>query len=181
MNIFYIEIDPVKAAQALCNKHISRMPLESLGMLAYAFPEGEAPYPNKRDSHYNHPASKWARESLENFEWLLAHAIAQCVEYTARYKREHYSQQYISQIEDMERPVFPTKGLTPFARCFGTWKEVINPMVHDTLEAYRSFYMADKETFAKWPSINMIPAWWNFEPKEKYVDKNFINGNYIKR
>jgi hypothetical protein len=71
MNIFVLDTDPQIAAGFLCNKHVVKMSLESAQMLCSAFENGEAPY---KRSYYNHPCTKWARESQANYEWLLAHA-----------------------------------------------------------------------------------------------------------
>lgn len=182
MNIFTLSEDPFVAAKMLCNKHISRMPLESMGMLMYAFPENSTPVDNSyKGRHYKHPASIWARHSAENFKWLLNHAIEQCIEYTKRYKRTHDSEKHIVWIlNHWGEYMFNSVELTPFARCFSTYKELLDSTIPNTIEAYREFYKLDKENFAKWPSLDAIPHWW-IEKSEKYVDKNFVNGNYTKR
>jgi hypothetical protein len=184
MNIFPIadKFCPIKSAQELCNRHSSRMPLETGGMLAFAFPEGEAPIANSRKNrHYIHPASKWVRESLANFEWTITHGLAQCEEYTRRYKRRHATQDFIEWAEKNYKFLsFGMKEQTPFARCFGIFKETLNEEEPDTLQAYRKFYWLDKQDFAKWTSLKAIPQWWQ-EVSDKYVDKAFINGVYSKR
>ena len=182
MNIFVLDQDPIKAAKQLCNKHSSRMPLETAGMLSFAFPEGETIIKNERKNrHYSHPASIWARESLENFEWLLLHGLSQCEEYTKRYKRTHDSQFFIEWAEKNYKYLnFTKKQQTPFARCFGQFKELLNLEVPSTLDAYRKFYWLDKKEFAKWPSLKDIPDWW-IEKNNNFLDKNFKNGVYMKR
>ena len=70
MNIFVLHKDPVVAAQMQCDKHVVKMLLESAQMLCSPFEPGSAPY---RRSHYNHPCSKWARESSSNYQWLWDH------------------------------------------------------------------------------------------------------------
>ena len=49
MNIFYVDSDPVIAAQQLVDKHVVKMPLETAQLLCSAFPQGAAPY---RRNHY---------------------------------------------------------------------------------------------------------------------------------
>lgn len=182
MNIFVTSPCPIQSAKNLANRHSVRMPLESLGMLAFAFPEGEAPVPNLRSNrHFKHPASVWGRQSKENFEWLLTHGLAQCEEYTHRYKREHDSEKHIRWIWENHRFIdFDSNDLTPFARCFSSFKDQINAYFTDTIDAYQEFYRLDKKDFAKWPSQKMIPDWW-IDKSEKWVDKNFKDGIYIKR
>jgi Pyrimidine dimer DNA glycosylase len=181
MNIFHTDPCPIVSAKNLCNKHSSRMPLESMGMLMYAFPEGSTPVDNSYDHrHYKHPSSIWARQSKDNFEWLMIHAIMQCEEYTRRYKREHDSEKYIKwAIDQYKYLTFPKVGLLPFARCFSTFKQHLDMTEPDTVLAYRKFYILDKP-FAKWPNSASIPEWWP-DKSEKSVDKMFKDGNYTKR
>ena len=67
MNIFVLDTDPQTAARLMCNKHVVKMILESAQMLCSAFENGEAPY---RRAYYNHPCTKWARESKHDVPQL---------------------------------------------------------------------------------------------------------------
>lgn len=184
MNIFSIANNncPIQSAKQLCGRHSSRMPLETMGMLMFAFPEGETPYPNERKNrHYTHPASIWCRKTKDNFEWTLIHGLAQCEEYTRRYKRQHASEQHVHWAEkNYKHLTFQESDQTPFARCFGPFKQELDASEPDTLKAYRKFYWLDKNSFAKWPSKKEIPEWWP-EISDRFVDKAFIDGNYSKR
>lgn len=182
MNIFAVNPCPIISARELCNRHKSRMPLESAGMLAFAFPENEVPIPNLRSNrHYVHPASIWARESKPNYEWLLLHALTQAEEYKKHYKREHDSEKHINWfVDNYKYLTFPKLELTPFARCFGPFKQQLDLTESDAIQAYRKFYWLDKKPFARWPSFDKIPDWWS-EKTLDFVDKNFKNGVYIKR
>jgi hypothetical protein len=184
MNIFAIGENycPILSARELCNKHASRMPLETAGMLSFAFPEGETSINNKRSNrHYIHPASIWVRQSLANFEWTVLHGLAQCEEYTIRYKRRHASQDFIEWSEkNYKHLTFSVLDMTPFARCFSAFKEQLDATEPDTLAAYRKFYILDKKSFAKWPTLDKIPEWWD-DKTSSCVDKSFINGIYTKR
>ena len=114
MNIFAVDKDPKISAQQLCDKHVVKMILESAQMLCSAYPNGDAPY---KRAFYNHPCTIWARESQENYEWLLDHAYAMCQEYTRRYGKVHKS---IDAIEwcgkNYIKLRLPRKGLTKFAQ-----------------------------------------------------------------
>lgn len=181
MNIFATSQCPEESAKNLCLRHKIRMPLETAGMLVFAFEENTTPIPNLRSNrHYKHPASIWARESRENYEWLLLHGLFLCDEYKKCYKREHDSQKHIIWCSaNIDKIGFNSNNLTPFARCFSTFKTVLEPVI-DTFKAYQEFYKLDKKDFARWPDINRIPNWWP-EKSEKWVDKNFVGGQYIKR
>lgn len=131
--------------------------------------------------YVNHPSSIWARQSKENFEWLLLHAMALAEEYQYRYKRQHDSLKGIDWIaNNYHKLSFDKKGLLPFARCFGEFKTQLDLTIPDPVLAYREFYRLDKVGFARWPDQESIPDWW-FDKSEKWVDKNFKNGQYIKR
>ena len=111
MNIFYIDHDPVQAAQWMVDKHVVKMILESAQLLSTAHrvldgvqTNGKSKtgrnvkrfvLPDARDSvlysatHINHPSAIWCRKSVENYSWLVDHMFALMAEYTYRYEREH--------------------------------------------------------------------------------------------
>jgi len=179
MNIFVTDSNPFSAAKNLCNRHIVKMPSETSTMLKMAFSDL---HPNhKKIAYFSHPASIWVRQSLHNFEWTVLHGLAQCEEYTIRYKRRHASQDFIEWAEQNYQYLeFPTVDLTPFARCFSSYKETLDKEEPNTLLAYRKFYSLDKKDFAKWPTANHIPDWWE-DKSDNYIDKSFVNGIYSKR
>ena len=151
MNIFVVDNDPVTAAKQLCDKHVVKMILESAQMLCSCFPKGEAPY---KRAFYNHPCTIWARESKENYEWLLDHAYAMCQEYTRRYGKVHKSLDTIHWCFcNYNQLNLPRKGLTPFAQAMP--EEYKNDCA---VTAYRAYYNGEKSYFAKWTTRD-IPKW----------------------
>ena len=73
--------------------------------------------PHHTKSFYNHPCTIWARESQENYEWLLDHAYAMCQEYTRRYGKVHKSIHAIEWCgKNYHKLSLPRTGLTPFAQ-----------------------------------------------------------------
>ena len=151
MNIFAVDTDPKIAAQQLCDKHVVKMILESAQMLCAVFPKGEAPY---KRAFYNHPCTKWARESEENYEWLLSHAFAMCQEYTKRYGKIHKSLEAIHWCGcNYHKLDLPRIGLTKFAQAMPD--EYKNKC---SVTAYRSYYNGEKAYFAKW-SKRETPSW----------------------
>ncbi len=132
MNIFYLDKDPVVAAQMMCDKHVVKMILESAQMLstAHRVLDGD----KKADSrglykmvHKNHPCSKWVRECDANYEWLWNHMDAN-----------------IPYGDFTE----PPQCMPPY--CKGT----------DTVNSYRTYYILEKSGFANWTKRNM-PEWFN--------------------
>lgn len=160
INIFVLDEDPQVAARSLCNAHVVKMCVETAQLLVTAYPRGMMPY---RHTHFNHPCAKWVRESLSNFKWLLVHGLELCEEYTRRYGRIHKTQAIIELMLDSE-PVLSDIGLTSFARAIKEpWKaETVHLSV---VEAYRTYYVADKARFARWSPRAAPPEWWPFEER----------------
>ena len=91
MNIFYLDKDPVKAAQVQYNKHVVKMILESAQMLCTAhrfYGNDNVPY---KTAHLNHPSTIWVRQNSIHYDWLYDHMIALGNEYTKRYDKTHLS------------------------------------------------------------------------------------------
>ena len=109
MNIFILNNDPVRAAQAQCDKHIVKMPLESAQMLstAHRILDGtETKRPSKSGktmvkywtldnlyedvmysvAHRGHPCTVWSMETNANYNWHYEHFVALCDEYKYRYR-----------------------------------------------------------------------------------------------
>jgi len=100
MNIFVTDRCPIQSARNLPDKHIVKMPLETCQMLSIIYSDwyygvGElhksdgTPYATKRGAFRNHPCTQWAAANQFNLAWLIAHGIALCNEYTARYGKRH--------------------------------------------------------------------------------------------
>ena len=151
MNIFVLDNDIAKSAKYLNDKHVVKMLLEHCQLLCSQFPKGEAPY---RQTHYNHPCSKWARESQQNYEWLMLYTAEMFKEYTKRYGKIHKSQQVLRWCRENYRKLeLPSKGITPFAQAMpDKYKD------RNAVKAYRAYYMGDKRHIAQWKT--QIPHWW---------------------
>ena len=74
MNIFKLDKTPQLCAQTHCDKHVSKMILESAQMLCTTlWTNGQsAPY---KPVHAKHPCTLWVGASLENWLWLKELAI----------------------------------------------------------------------------------------------------------
>ena len=161
MNIFYLDSDPVVAAQMLCNRHVVKMGLESVQMLGCLLPQDMAPY---KHTHRNHPSTVWALTSDENYLWLVRHAEAIFAEYTKRYGKIHKSELALIKIKAIVNALvdsgafhrmFPRIGLTPMPQCMPDDCKVLA----DSVAAYRKYYKKHKASFAIWPE-NQTPTWW---------------------
>jgi hypothetical protein len=142
MNIFILSEDPTEAAQLQCDKHVVKMVLETAQLLSTVKHQYGEPAPYKA-THANHPCTKWAAHSLENFQWLHAHGMALGDEYTYRYGKQHKSH---TVIQGLQPPVaMPSLGLTPFALAVpGELRSA------SAVTTYREYYRQHKISIAAW-------------------------------
>ena len=110
MNIFYLDQDPRQCAEWMVDKHVVKMILETAQLLSTAhrvldgqlvevsfFVDGLDRRVKKKKlwlledtrnevlynaTHMNHPSAIWARQSVENYNWLVEHLFALGDEYT---------------------------------------------------------------------------------------------------
>lgn len=115
-----------------------------------------------KPTHTNHPSTKWARESKQNFIWFITHAFAVSAEYSKRYGKIHKSNAIlVKALDNMDKLELPDIGLTEFAiainehqfcRLFCPNFDSLSP-----IEKYREYYNYDKAAFAKWKGA--APYW----------------------
>lgn len=161
MNIFILDIDPIQAARWHCDSHIVKMPTEIAQILntnsillgGDAYERDYLPFGKYKISYPNHPITKWARETLANFEWTALYGLALCDEYTKRYKKVIKSQRAIEWV--IESGNKPSGGsLTKFY--IGVKPQYI---LDDVVDSYRLSYCLDKASFAKWNHGTLPPPW----------------------
>lgn len=151
MNIFYVDKDPVTAAQQLVDKHVVKMPLETAQLLCTAFPQGSAPY---KRTHFNHPSAVWTRKSKANYLWLIQHGLALCEEYTKRYGKIHKSLEVIlwckEKIDLIEWQDF----------VFADPPECMpdDCKLGNSVDSYREYYRKHKSYIYKWTNREK-PEW----------------------
>jgi len=179
MNIFFLDIDPKKAAEYMCDKHIVKMIVESVQMLSnpYYYQLGikkmsevndnnkdkvnktwsglprQTPY---RISFPGHPCSVWVSFSMSNWNWLLTHALELCNQYQLRYNKTHSILPNLLWMQQTP-PNIPDIGLTPPAQAMP-----IKYKNTDVTIAYQDYYLGEKESFAKWKNGN-IPYFWKLK------------------
>ena len=180
MNIFYLDEDPYVAAQMCCNKHMSKMIIESAQMLstAHRMLDGVVEkrssvsgkrmvnyyrLPDWRENvlykavHFNHPCNQWIRETSSNYDWLYQHFIGLGKEYERRYGRKHET------ILKLKEPLWciPTNlkfaKLTPPALAMQNNPECI--IKDDPVKSYQNFYITKQKRFKMvWPD-GEEPSW----------------------
>lgn len=160
MNIFVLDTDPVLCAQYHFNKHLPKMVLETTQLLNNALSiVGPSYTPIYRTTHLNHPCTKWASYSKENFQWLLSLGFALSEEYTYRYGKRHACHQHLDLFaKPRQINLMPTKGAQPFVKCMPEYLKVADPV-----QSYRNYYRNAKAYMAFWRK-RPIPEWWNTTP-----------------
>jgi hypothetical protein len=158
MNIFYINEDPIVAARELADDHIRKMQIESAQMLCTTFWHyGHwAPY---KKAHYNHPSTKWTRQSIHHVDWLLNHGFEICSEFKKRYGKTHATENVLEWVRVNKHLLdgkIPTTEFIPPPQCMP--EEYKLP---DTIEAYKKFYIEDKIGVKglSWKKLNNKPSW----------------------
>lgn len=168
MNIFCLHENPVLAAMMMCDQHIkSKMIVESAQMIANCFSLEQlknAPLTKngevRKYSYFNHPCSKWVRETRGNMQWLLFHAAGIDAEKHMRgYTNPHHSMKFIvwamnnihiAQYND------PTKDITDFAIAINensNCRKIPDFENLNAIEKYRLYYKHDKP-FATYTNTN---------------------------
>ena len=172
MNIFFLDSDPRKAAEAMCNKHVIKMILESAQLLCTAhhlIPIWKD-FPDKfyKATHINHPCAIWVRQCSGNYCWLSQHASYLCKEYTYRYDKIHASQSIIKWCNsNIAADVLNFGNILAESKVFGYGSDPPQCMpeeykCNDTVQAYRNYYLNHKRHTMemKW-TRRSPPEWWN--------------------
>ena len=149
MNIFILDRDPMRAARAHCDKHVSKMILESAQMLSTVL---GGPY---KPTHANHPCTKWIAESQANAEWVINLSWYLNDEWRARYghNHNHKSWEVIRELDVSDAVAkLPRGRRTPFALAMPEEFKC-----GDAVTSYRAYYKS--KPFAKW-EYSKQPRWW---------------------
>ena len=178
MNLFAVDYDPVKAAQALPDKHVVKMCVENAQMLAVAVGPLHGygwGHIRKKDgsfysekAHFNHPSTKWVRARHANTAWAIVHGLALCHEYMGRYGKTHAAViahldaarlfktyvGYLSKWEEAEE----------FARAMPDY--IKNDQSIGSVEAYRK-YVIEHKPWATWKDESRKPTWWTLSVAAK--------------
>jgi len=159
MNIFYLDKDPMIAAQMMCDKHVVKMILESAQLLstAHRVLDGDV-YADSvglyKTAHKNHPSTIWTRASVHNYMWLYNHMISLMQEYTCRYGKHHASERLVAPLRKTPTTI-PVVDFSDPPQCMPDYCKT-----EDTVSAYRYYYINEKASFAKWKNAK-IPEWFN--------------------
>jgi hypothetical protein len=154
MNIFVLDDDIRQCARAHCDKHVVKMILEYTQILCTVcnLRGTKTPY---RSTHQNHPCVQWANFSKQNWLWLKKLTRALNTEYRYRYHRnKNHAAAIVAQKLSAPKDL-PACGLTEFPQVMPSTFRV----KHNSVLAYRSYYLGMKHSFATW-TRRRPPSWW---------------------
>jgi hypothetical protein len=171
MNIFILDSDIRKSVSYYCDEHIRKMPIETAQMLSYAhhlFPKEDFELINLIKESYlheyslrraNHPCSKWVRESLSNYQFLVQLGLELCEEFEKRFNHKIISEEKIKWCS-LNYPLLPLKHITPYVQCMpDQYKIKTGNFLEDVIKAYRNYYIGEKIKWATWNRAESIPDW----------------------
>ena len=176
MNIFYVDDDPVIAAQSLVNKHVVKMIVETSQLLstAHRVLDGQMTIimtakkrrkkhwclPDYREAilykatHVNHPSAVWTRASTENYKWLLHHLYGLLDEYTHRYNKTHKCEEKVLYLLEKLPTNLTATEWTQMPCCMPE-QYIISA---DPVTNYRQYYNFGKSHLHAWKNRDK-PGW----------------------
>lgn len=164
MNIFFCDRDPAAAAIALPDKHIVKMPVETVQMLVsaclrYDLQPGvlTAAGTVHKGGYANHPCTRWAGDNFNNAYWLLEHGQALCAEYSLRYGKQHFAATQLAQLLPTLFALPAAPGMTPPALAMPDDLKTDSP-VDSYRNCIRAKVAAKPDSFV-WRKGRAAPAW----------------------
>ena len=180
MNVFYLDEDVKECAKMHVDKHVVKMIVEYAQLLSTAHRMLDAveytglskngrkvkryrfenDYYDKtfyQAVHYHHPSAVWARASRMNYRWLYDLFVALCDEYTYRYGKKHSTDLKLRVLLAMSPKNIPDKPFTQPTPAMSHYPDCI--VEGDSLKSYHNYYIAAKNSFAKWTKRN-VPSWY---------------------
>lgn len=151
MNFFYCDENLQKAAEALDDKRLIKMILETAQLLATAInlSGGKATY---KTTHQNHPVAIWTRKNRANYYITFLYFNYLCLEYWIRFNKDHKCSSYTKEFDEGQYWLEDSKIFDLPVNCT-TFKEET-----DLVQAYRKYLNY------KWANDKRSPKWTNRNP-----------------
>jgi hypothetical protein len=140
MNIFYLDVDPIKAANLHCLRH-TKMILESAQMLSTCVNKQIFNKDLYKSTHLHHPCTLWVQESKDNFIWLVNMSLALCENYANRHNGIRHKSEAIIRLaySYLNQLSFKYSGLTTIKQVMPDKYKSDNPV-----KAYLMYYIYEK-------------------------------------
>lgn len=169
MNIFRLHDDPDTCSQYFTNRHVVSQLKEQCQLMSTAHHVAGSKLDLStiyRKTHQNHPSGTWARESVDNYQWLHKLTVCLAKEYTYRYGRVHAveSSRLLAKLRRV--PNIPDIGPTKQTMAMPERYHCYNPVV-----AYRNYYVNSKSHLFAWRNREM-PPWlvqFGFVQEDEFV------------
>lgn len=178
MNVFYLHNKPEICAKQHNDKHVVKMIVEYAQILstAHRMLDGEVYYEMSKNNrkiqrfflnderekhlykacHYNHPSTKWARQSNNNYTWLYTLWYHLCKEYTHRYGKIHKTDADLRDWLHLVPNRIPVGYLTQPPPAMKKFPQCI--VEGDSIQSYRNYYKVAKASFNIWTKRD-APEW----------------------
>lgn len=181
MNLFILDDDLDRCAEAHIDKHVGKMQLEAAQLMATTLwvdkvlgfvPRKltsdeigaikkltsvepsieERTFTRYLPTHINHPCAIWVRSSLGNYTWTHCYVNALNSENVWRGNKSHASCAEVNRMPDPKH--ITCDQMTPFALAMpDEYKSAY------AIEAYRNYYIGEKRDIASWKRRGP-PDWW---------------------
>jgi hypothetical protein len=189
MNIFVLDLDPIKCSKYLCDIHLNKMVTEHTQMLANCFKPETLKHATKTQkgterkySYYNHPCSVWLRKDIANFKWLCRYTLAMLDERMFRGFKDHFCEEFVKMcsLQKPDNLEGYSDEITDFALAMPEqYKE------KDIVNSYRSYYIMEKQRDkrGKWMlyySHRELPEWFPKELKERCENESLLRNKKTK-
>jgi len=180
MNLFVLDLDPIKAAQLQCDKHVVKMIVESAQMLStahrmldgvkekrlsksgkrmvdyYVHPNNNLEAVLYKAVHFAHPCTVWTMETNNNYNWHYVHFCALCDEYKHRYGKEHSTDTLLREVLSTPPRNIEVGYKTKQPLAMKSNPECMGP---DVVESYRAYYQTKQKRFKMAWTKREIPDW----------------------
>jgi hypothetical protein len=156
LNIFATNKCPVKSAEHLDDKRVSKMILETAQLLSCAVRLAGVDIGYKI-THKNHPSAVWTRQTRGNFQWLVEHGRALANEHFKRRGKHHKSAQVIELVAEYAS-VIPEGELQPHSNNARRADMGIDYTYLDNTYLAYQLYLA-----VRWENDKRKPTWYGVE------------------
>ena len=150
MNLFLLDQNHDRAAQAYYAKHLTKIPLELSQVLSTAHRLLDGREDVYKATHNNHPISLFARESVDNYMFVFNHLQALFQEFHIRRGKIHGCEKLLPILRNPPKLLIRGGFSTP-PNC--------TPYSLDVVESYRLYYMNEKRHLADFEQRTQ-PEWW---------------------
>ena len=175
MNIFYLDEDFERCVESMVDRHIVKMPTESMQLLStahrmldgnrytafnklgrkmteYYLNDGREDTIPKCISH-KHPCQIWLQKSKDNYFYVLKLTIHMCEEYRYRYGKTHGVTLRLGSLLNPPKNIGNESFSLPPQAMDKKYRH------KDTITAYRQYYRDGKKHLAKWKGRTK-PVWY---------------------